>query len=269
MGNVGKILVIDPSLLDRKRMRGILEAAGHTVVETCSPAEAMGFLRSADGGAIHLILTELDFPQGTLLEFVRWLKGEERLKWVPIVVVTPQPPRDVVIEMVAAGAYTIVTKPFGPDMLLRRVTETLAEHAPLRQGDGGNLTWPIGEYIRRELKLAERSGRTFSVVVCRLRGGADNRAVPHLMGGLVQIMRESDVLARLGDDQVVILLPDTDAAGARVVEERIAQVARKLSEERPEGITLPVEVSTGIANYPAEASDGHHLLRLAGERSIT
>lgn len=265
---MGRILVVDPGLLCRKRMRSILEAAGHTVTEMVSPAEVIKELNSPAGADVHLILTELVFPDSSGLSLLRWLKSIGLLEKISVLVVTEQPPRETVIEMVAEGAATIVAKPFGADLLLRRVTETLAQQRALHEGDDEILSWHIGEYLRRELKRAERTGSPFSVVVCRVPDLLDGRAVPALMGGLARIMRESDVLARLGRESVVILLPDTNQAGAAVVTERIQTVAKALGEESGNTLALRIRVLTGTATFPTEAAEGDGLIALARERSL-
>ncbi|MGE5673372.1 MAG: response regulator [Mycobacterium leprae] len=263
---MGKIMIVDPSPIDRKRMRNILEAAGHSIMELSTPAEAMHELAGLPRGAVNLMLTELHFPDSSGLDLVRWLKRMGWLPFLPVLVVTEQPPRDMLIEMVSAGATTIIGKPFGADMLLRRVTETLLEHERARQGENDNLTWPIADFLRRELKRSQRNGTDFSIVVCRVLDQMDGRAVPALMGGLLKIMRESDIWARLGEDQVVVLLPDTDAVGASVVEARIWNVVRSLREKDP---PLSLDVATGIATFPSEAGDPETLVSLARERSLS
>ncbi|HWI65675.1 MAG TPA: response regulator [Symbiobacteriaceae bacterium] len=262
---MSKILVVDPSPVDRKRMRSILEAAGHNIIETASPDEAIRELDRLPRGSVVLVLSELYFPEGSGMDLVRWVARQGGT--LPVLMVTVQPPREKVIELINSGVSTVITKPFGADMLLRRVTAALTELGLLRQGEGANVSWQITDYIRRELKRAERSGSDFSVAVCRLADTLGGRAVPALMTGLAAILRESDVLARLGDNQIVILLPDTDSVGAWAVEDRVWQVVRSLAEERPDRPAVHLTVSTGAATFPSEAADADVLLRLAVERA--
>lgn len=264
---MAKILIIDPSPVDRKRMRSVLEAAGHAVAEASTPAEAMSGLLSKPG-TVSLVLTELAFPDEAGMEFLHWLSEQDRLQTLSVLVVTEQPPRDTLIAMIAAGATTMVTKPFGADLLLRRVTETLAERMAISQGEGLNLSWQIPDYVKRELKRAERSKSHLSVAVCRVLEPGDDQAVPRLMAKLVHVMREYDVLARLGDHEVVILLPDADVSGAGVVLHRINGVVEGLAQEPPEGSGLQITVRMGVATYPAEVPDGESLIALARSRAV-
>lgn len=260
-------MIADPSLLDRKRMRIVLEAAGHNVTEVASVTQALEELRELPRGSVKLVMTELQFPDADGMQFIRSLKADVALREIPVMVVTLQPPRELVIEMVSTGVSTIVTKPFGGEMLLRRVTETLADVTLLTQGEGALVSWTIEDYLRRELKRTERSDSHFSLVIVQVVDTMNGRAVPMLMRGLVRHMRETDVLVRLGEDQVVILLPDTDAIGAAVVESRVWQTATAIMNEQAGGVSLAVDVRVGTATFPSEAGDGETLIAMARERS--
>jgi len=248
-------------------MRIVLEAAGHSVTEVSSPQEALPVLRSLPRGSIKLVMTELQFPGEDGVAFVEAMRSDLGLKEIPVMVVTPQPPRHQVIDLVSAGVSTIVTKPFGGEVLLRRVTETLSDVNLLTQGEGSLVSWHIEDYLRRELKRTERSSSHFSLVLVQVMEKMGGQAVPLLMRGLVRHMRETDVLVRLGEDQVVVLLPDTDAIGAAVVEGRIWQTARGIMSEQAASGGISVDVRVGTATYPTEAGDGETLMAMAQERA--
>jgi diguanylate cyclase (GGDEF)-like protein len=79
-------------------------------------------------------------------------------------------------------------------------------------------------------------------------------------------LKASDILARYGGEEFVVVLPQTDTAGALAVGERLrALVAalslRKLAPLAPERVTI----SIGVATYPTHASTAAELLRAADE----
>jgi diguanylate cyclase (GGDEF)-like protein len=75
------------------------------------------------------------------------------------------------------------------------------------------------------------------------------------------VLRESDTLARLGGDEFVIILPDTDAAQATQVAEKIIQ--SMVPEFTVEQHRLSTSVSIGIALMPEHGDDVETLLRNA------
>ena len=74
-------------------------------------------------------------------------------------------------------------------------------------------------------------------------------------------VREQDTVSRLGGDEFILLLPDTDAAGATRVAEKLLQAA--LQPIQLEQHELTVTPSIGIALYPQDGSDLDTLSRRA------
>lgn len=74
-----------------------------------------------------------------------------------------------------------------------------------------------------------------------------------LANRLLSIKRESDVVSRLGGDEFMMLLPETDEQGAHHVAQKILALVSKpyLIEEH----TLSMTVSIGIALYPYDGLD--------------
>jgi len=84
----------------------------------------------------------------------------------------------------------------------------------------------------------------------------------HLVGDRVLVavsailkagVRPRDLAGRWGGEEFVVVLPDTNAAGALIVAERLrARIATELVE-RPEGPPLKVTASMGCATLGAES----------------
>ena len=122
--------------------------------------------------------------------------------------------------------------------------------------------------VEREIERGTRYGRAF----CLLMADLDNlklvndsyghRAGDHVLAGVADVIREGvrriDTPARLGGDEYVVLLPETDPTGAFVVAEKIRQgVASMRMIEREESVE--VSVSLGLVAWP---DDGESLDQL-------
>lgn len=267
---VARILVVDESLLDRKRIGTVLEAAGHQVVEAAGAREARRRLAAQPRGSFQLVITELRLPDQDGLEFLRELQREPAGAGLPILVVTPQPPRETIVEVILAGAENMVAKPFASEVLLRRVTEILGAQRLVRQADAGAVSWSLEDYLRREVKRAERTQMPLTVLaVLPDAPSGDTRPRDELLkalGSPEMLVRETDLVFGV-DKHVIVVLPDTDASGARVVEDRIRQVLAALAQPGPDRPALSVRAAFGRATLPEDGAGAELLLQTAMARA--
>lgn len=243
--------MVDPVLVDRVRIASLLEATGHTPVQEETARGALARLRAEGPGSYQLVVTELNLPDGGGVRWVETLSAGPEGAGLPVLVVTPQPSRETTIAIVQAGAENLVAKPFASEVLLRRVTEILAGRRPFEQARPGQVSWTLSDYLERELRRAGRSGLPVSIVVARAPA-PDADPAPDLRAVLARHLRvrETDLVFTLETGEVAILLPDTDRAGAQVVESRIE---RALGER----------VRTASATAPQDGAEAAALLRSA------
>lgn len=125
------------------------------------------------------------------------------------------------------------------------------------------------EALTAEWRRASRSGRPFSVVMVDLdKFKKVNDSMGHLEGDLVlarvgrlleQKCRQSNVVARYGGDEFVILMPETGVEQAQILSERLRlwiATDPMLSERQITG-------SFGVASFPLHGSTAEDCLRVA------
>lgn len=95
---------------------------------------------------------------------------------------------------------------------------------------------------------------------------AGDRALRDLGMVIRSSLREVDLAARYGGEEFAVVLPETDAAGAFVVAEKIRESVGAFEFADADGERGPrLTVSIGLASYPAHASDKEALLRQADD----
>ncbi len=175
-------------------------------------------------------------------------------------------------ERVIEASIPVLDRAYDFEEAIRRQDEMrqLAETDPLT---GLFNRRAFRERLDREL---DRAARANTVVSCLMLDidhfkvlndthGHDlgDRVLTQLADVLRREQRAMDVLARLGGEEFVVLLPETGMRGARIYAERILRKINGAllgSAEHPSQIT----VSIGIATYPDErVTDPDSLLRLA------
>ena len=125
------------------------------------------------------------------------------------------------------------------------------------------------EALSSEWKRASRSGRPFSVVLIDLDKFKEvNDGLGHLEGDLVlarvgrlleQKCRQSNVVARYGGDEFIILMPETSIDQAQVLAERLRlwlATDPMLEEHQITG-------SFGVASFPVHAFTAEDIIRVA------
>jgi diguanylate cyclase (GGDEF)-like protein len=152
----------------------------------------------------------------------------------------------------------------------RRELEALAVTDPLT---GVFNRRYLSRRLREEMASAQRSGRPLSLVMLDLDGfklvndrlGHDegDRALEAVAKTLRACTRPADVVARIGGDEFVVLLPGTAAEGALACADRIRN---QLAREVFGGFQQMVAASLGVATSAGDAAeDETSLLRSADQ----
>jgi diguanylate cyclase (GGDEF)-like protein len=127
-----------------------------------------------------------------------------------------------------------------------------------------------------EIGRARRYSKTLSFLMLDVDDfKAVNDRHGHLVGDVVlaelgQVLktavREVDMVARYGGEEFSVLLPETDAAGAFIVAEKIREaVALHRFPDEDGDRTVRASVSIGLANFPVHAEDKESLLKAADD----
>ncbi len=141
--------------------------------------------------------------------------------------------------------------------LARRVTEQLRRSATTDELTGLANRRAFMHSLEVEVARARRSGAPLSVAIVDLdhfkrindahgHGGGDE-VLRRLARIADEMMRTSDVVARLGGEEFGILMPDTDQDAARIACERLRSAVAAESISMPSGGVAGVTLSTGIA----------------------
>jgi two-component system chemotaxis response regulator CheY len=118
-----KILLIDDSKTMRNIQKSVLTQLGYTQLEeACDGRDA---LSKAPVFGPDLILCDWNMPNMDGLSFVKAFRQTNRT--TPIIMVTTESEKARVIEAIKAGVNNYVVKPFTPDLLSQRISETLAK----------------------------------------------------------------------------------------------------------------------------------------------
>ncbi len=139
----------------------------------------------------------------------------------------------------------------------------------------------LQEYLKNQVNLAERYNRQLSVIMLDVdHFKFVNDTHGHHAGDIVlksvaatlnQTLRSTDVVARYGGEEFVVVCPETTAAEAVAVAERIRATIENTSimlksvrtKEHLSDVEIHVTISAGVASYPECGTSRQELLEAA------
>ena len=212
---------------------------------------------------IDLILLDLTLPDADGRSFLRQVRENQRTSTVPIIVISGRRGPVTKTECFELGADEYFEKPVALEMLAAAVGAKIKRAAELaRRARYDVLTGLLNrvafqEVFRRTQALSRRARSSLALALLDLdKFKSINDMFGHPLGDRVLIraaqiitraLRRSDVVGRWGGDEFVVLLPETDCAGAH---RALETVRRALSEDSFEtaGPALKLSFSAGVVD---------------------
>src|SRR6185503_10921224 len=113
-------LVVDDEPSVREVMSRLLEGAGYVILQASSGAEALALLER-EHHRVELVVSDLQMPGMDGETLLR----EVRRRWPDLgtVIVTGVAELNTAVELLQAGAYDYITKPFGLNDVIARVAQ--------------------------------------------------------------------------------------------------------------------------------------------------
>ena len=105
-----KILIVDDFSTMRRIIKNLLRDLGFTnTVEADDGITAIPILNS---GSIDFLVTDWNMPGMTGIDLLRHVRADEKLRGLPVLMVTAEAKREQIIEAAQAGVNGYVVKPF-------------------------------------------------------------------------------------------------------------------------------------------------------------
>ena len=227
--------------------------------------EALKLMRES---APDLVLLDAEMPGMSGYEVCDAIRADATLADIPVIFVTGHGETDAEVLGLEAGAVDFITKPVNEALLLARVRTQLRlksmsdELRSMATTDG--LTGlanrrHFDELMRREWQRCARTGSSIALLMADIDhfkryndsyghpgGDACLQAVAKALTLVAR--RPADRVGRLGGEEFVVLLPDTDVAGGQEVAEHAVKLIQALALPHVASLTAEhVTISVGVA----------------------
>ena len=121
------ILVVEDEPAIQELISAALQHAGHRVMRAYSAEEAVPLV---NGTLPDVVLLDWMLPKTSGIEFARRLRGDERTRDLPVIMLTARGEEQDKVSALEIGADDYVTKPFSPRELVARIKAVLRRRAP-------------------------------------------------------------------------------------------------------------------------------------------
>jgi diguanylate cyclase (GGDEF)-like protein len=275
-----RILVVDDLPDNVEILRARLVSRGYQVVTATSGQEA---LEAVHGDPPHLILCDVMMPGIDGFEVSRRIKEDEKLPFIPIILVTALTETDWIVQGLNTGADDYITKPYNFQELEARVRAMLRIKQLQDELDQKNRELEVAnkrlrklsitdgltelfnhrhvhQLLRDEWERSSRTGEPVAVVMIDLdRFKAVNDTYGHPTGDVIlyetarilrDTAREIDMVGRYGGEEFIAILPNTAEDEAARFAERV-RGAVEAHVYRDEENEIRMTTSAGVAAHPA------------------
>lgn len=282
IGEARRVLVIDDSPTCRRVIAHLLEEEADEVIQA---EDAESGLAAARHRRPDLVLLDLNLPGRDGFDVIRTLKADPRTAAIPVIFLSAIADTRVKVRGLDLGAVDFVTKPFEEIDLRARVRvalrsktmrDLLEQRAHLDALTGLGNRHALDDRLRADWASCRRRAAPLALLVADLDGFKEvNDRLGHPAGdavlrGVARALRESirdgDFVGRYGGDEFVIIAPDCDAEGARLLADRCtSRIGTIRPGPDPEGPAVSASLGVGIST---DADDTPEDLLRRADRSL-
>jgi two-component system cell cycle response regulator len=287
--NKCRILVIDDDTDNINLIREALSRAGYLTNDASNGEDGLHKIKAWNP---HLILLDMNMPGLDGIKTLELIRKNHVDEYIAVLFITGNSQVDDIVKGLDAGADDYIVKPFRISELLariraklrvkeindqlRRSTKRLEELVDRDQLTGLYNMHYVYRRLEQELTRAKRYQKCISCIMIDLDNFKNvNDENDHLFGSWIltdvariikECARSIDIAARYGGDEYLLILPETDLAGA----ERFAERLRKSIEQTHflhEGQKTQITCSLGVVAVDMKTNtiDGKSFVRIADQ----
>ena len=278
-----RILIAEDETVSRRVLKMTLESWGHEVIEARDGAVALQILQTETPPKLAIL--DLSMPEMDGITVCKHVRQNNSVTPVYIILLTANTKKELIVAGLEAGADDYVTKPFDTEELHARVkvgmrmldlqlclAQRVAE-LELAQESLRNLSLTddlTGLYNRRgfftlaeqKLNSARREGRHASLIYIDMDGlkklndtyghETGSRAIKEVADILHETFRSSDLLARIGGDEFVVLQTSNErndnGNDVQRLQNNVSQHNRRHARD------YDISLSIGVVSMPTDSS---------------
>ena len=270
-----RILVIDDSAVYRKLLCSHLQDWNYAVQAVSDAEGAWDILTHAQESLI--LIADWELPGMSGLELIEKVRALEGKPYMYFLVLTAKTEKEDLVLALNSGADDYLSKPLHPEELRARVQvadRTLRLHQELLETNKRLLVLASQDPLtglqnrrafmdsfRRERHRALRFQSPITLVMCdidhfksindRFGHATGDNVIKLVARELQDASRGSDLVARMGGDEFILIMPNSRVSGGQILVDRVRQKLANRSQYKD----LPISLSFGVAEMDLAQSE--------------
>ena len=266
------VLVVDDEPDKRQLLAFALEMEGY-IVSTAEDGEKG--LAAVEAQQPDLIITDVMMPKMDGYEMVRRIRSNPQTRFIPVIIQSAARAEAQDIRLGSeVGALGYITDPTDLELLRARARTLLEFKNYLDSCEEAAFTDHLTglanrrrfeRQLEREISRSQRYNHRFCLLLVDIDNfkivndtyghDAGDEVIRCVANALQAGTRGIDTSARIGGDELAVILPETDFAQGLEVAERLRASVKEMDVHGVGRITA----SFGIAEFPVNAKDGRSL----------
>ena len=116
-----KILVVDDMSTMRRIVKNIMKQLGFPNVEEAENGQDA--LDKLNAGSFGFVISDWNMPVMTGIQLLRAIRADDKLKAIPVLMVTAEAQKENLVEAIQAGVSNYIVKPFTAEVLQEKMNK--------------------------------------------------------------------------------------------------------------------------------------------------
>lgn len=118
-----RFLIVDDFSTMRRIVRSLLKEVGF--LDADESEDGQSALKKLSSGQFDIVITDINMPNMNGMELLEAMQADEKLKAIPVIMITAEARREDVLRAAQAGAAAYIVKPFSKGTLEDKISKIL------------------------------------------------------------------------------------------------------------------------------------------------